>query len=211
MALYDDAGRISRYAFLVSIYTSLSGKSTDCFQASVLSLFALCLIAVFARFYVRIRVQKQLSTDDGFLLFGICSLISALGVLLPSMDTLYMFEALAYRVPTLKLPPDWRERTFHLHKMSTVALILAWCSIVSVKFSFLFLFRKLIDRIPKMMIYWWVVVIFNAVVAIYGAAICILTCPWFYDDRNRESGPGIAGYADQRHVQCNVTRGRIVG
>jgi hypothetical protein len=156
----------------------------------------LCLISIAARFYVRIRVQKQLSIDDGFLIFGICCLISALGVLLPFMDTLYLFEALAYRFPTVQLPPDWKQRTFNMHKMATVALILAWCAIASVKFSFLFLFRKLIDRLPNLMIYWWTVVIFNTVVAVYGAAICVLTCPWYYDDRNREFGPGIPGYAD---------------
>lgn len=160
----------------------------------------MCLIAVSARFYVRIRVQKQLSIDDGFLLFGMCCLISAFGVLLPSMDMLYVFEALAFQVPNLQLPPDWRQRTFDLHKMTTIVFMLAWCSIASVKFSFLFLFRRLIDRLPNLMIYWWVVVIFNAVVAVYGAAICILTCPYYYDDRNCEFGPGIARYADQRHV-----------
>ena len=120
--------------------------------------------------------------------------------MLPFMDTLYLFEALAYRVPTLQLPPDWKQRTLNMHQMGTVALILAWCSIASVKFSFLFLFRRLIDRLPNLMIYWWVVVIFNAVVAVYGAAICVLTCPWYYDDRSREFGPGIARYADQRHA-----------
>ena len=64
-----------------------------------------------------------------------------------------------------------------------IILILAWFSISSVKLSFLFLFRKLIDRLRYMVIYWWVVLIYVLAVTGYGAATYILVCPYFFDLR----------------------------
>lgn len=152
-----------------------------------MGLLVICLIAAATRFYVRIRVQKQVSIDDGFLLFGICCLISAVGILFTVVDNMYMVEALLYNEPNLQLPPDWIKRSFDYQKFATIALILTWCSIVSVKFSFLFLFGKLVDRVRPMVIYWWVVVLFNVAIAGYGASVYVLACPWFYSIKSSES------------------------
>lgn len=79
------------------------------------------------------------------------------------------------------LPADFIQQAFEFHKLVTVALILTWFSIVSVKFSYLFLFKRLIDRMPLMVIYWWVVAVFNGLISAYGAAVYIAACPDFYN------------------------------
>jgi hypothetical protein len=138
-------------------------------------------------------VQKQVSIDDGFLLFGLCCLISAVGILFTFMDSMYMVEALLFGDPAdLDLPPDWIQRAFDYQKMAAVSLILTWCSIVSVKFSFLFLFRRLIDRIRSLRIYWWIVLVFNIAISGYGAAVYIVACPHFYSMQARQFCPGKA-------------------
>ncbi|KAF7507791.1 hypothetical protein GJ744_010092 [Endocarpon pusillum] len=144
----DNAGRVSRHSYSV-----------------VLTLFALCLISATARFYVRVRVQKQVSIDDGFLLFGILCLAAAVGVMFTFIDSLYMLQAMQEGIPDLERPPDWLQRTFDCQKFLVLSLCLTWCTITAVKFSFLFLFRRLIDHIPRLIIYWWIVMVFNVAVA----------------------------------------------
>jgi len=179
---FDNAGRIPRPAFLVTTIPAIFVRSRIdwVFKASTLTLLIIVLLSATARFYVRIRIQKQMSIDDAFLLFGICCLISALGIIYTISNKMYLVESLLFKVPNLQLPPDWIQQSFDYQKFVAISLILTWLSIVSVKFSFLFLFRKLIDRVRYMVIYWWVVVIFNLAVAGYGASVYILACPWFY-------------------------------
>lgn len=56
---------------------------------------------------------------------------------------------------------------------------------MAVKFSFLALFKRLIDQIYCLKVYWWVVVAFNLAVTAYGAAAYIIPCPEF---RSRKMG-----------------------
>ena len=50
---------------------------------------------------------------------------------------------------------------------------------MTVKFSFLALFRRLIDRVPPLIKYWRVVVAFNLTVAAYGVSTYVIACPQF--------------------------------
>lgn len=119
-------------------------------------------------------MQKQLSLDDGFLLFGICCLTSSFGILFTFIDNMYLAEAMAFGVQVLEVPSDWVQRVLDYHKKTIVNCVLTWCTIASVKFSFLFLFKRLIDRVRPVVIYWWLVVVFNIAVTGYGAAVYIL-------------------------------------
>ena len=89
--------------------------------------------------------------------------------------------------PGVPLPSDFIEQAWDFQKLVAVALILTWTAIVTVKFSYLFLFKRLIDRVPYMMTYWWFVVVFNALISVYGAAVYIAACPNFYSIKSCES------------------------
>lgn len=147
----------------------------------------LCLISASARFYIRIRLQKQFSIDDGILLFGIACLVCAMVLLFTFIDKMYVVGASEAGLPGLVFPLDFLDQAFDFQKLVTVSLILTWCSIVAVKFSYLFLFRKLIDRIRPLVIYWWFVAVFNAMISAYGAAVYIAACPDFYSIEACES------------------------
>ena len=128
-------------------------------------------------------MQKQFSIDDGFLFFGAACLICAVAILFANgfTDKVYLVEAAVLGLSPSELPLDFPEQALTFEKLIIVILILSWCSIVSVKFCFLFLFRKLVDRVRPLVIYWWVVTLFNAAVSAYGVSVYILACPYFND------------------------------
>ena len=143
-------------------------------------LFALCLASACARYYVRVRVQREFSIDDGILLLGIACLIVAMGLLATFIDNMYVVGASeAGNIVGVPLPADFIQQAYYFQKMVTVALVLTWTAIVCVKFSYLFLFRRLISRLPHMTTYWWFAVVTNALISIYGGIIYGVACPHF--------------------------------
>ena len=138
-----------------------------------------------ARYYIRIVVQKEFGLDDGFLAFGTACLIAAMVVLYINMDNIYLREALIYAPALFATQPPDLNRILEFRKLATGSLILTWVAMMAVKFSFLALFKRLIDRIPILLKYWWFVVIFNLAVTGYGASVYVLPCPHF-------SGPKVS-------------------
>lgn len=48
------------------------------------------MCSVCARYYIRVYIQKQFSSDDGILLFGVACLVVAIGLLLKFADNMYI-------------------------------------------------------------------------------------------------------------------------
>ena len=139
-----------------------------------------------ARYYIRIVVQKEFTLDDGFLAFGTACLIAAMGVLYISIDNMYLTEALIYAPSLFATQSPDLNGVVEFRTLVTVSLILMWVAIVAVKFAFLALFRRLIDRFPPLLRYWWFVVIFNLAVGGYCVSIFFFPCPDFGDPRVSE-------------------------
>ncbi|KAF7591141.1 hypothetical protein BBP40_001915 [Aspergillus hancockii] len=89
--------------------------------------------------------------------------------------------------------PDWEQMSYDFHKWWAVCGILGWASFNSVKFSFLFLFKRMIDRMRVWRIYWWAVVVFTTGLVVYGFAAVYLSCPYFYDPRQFQCAERRAG------------------
>ncbi len=69
-----------------------------------------------SRFYIRLRIQKQFSVDDGPLIFGSCCLICALALIFGVMDIMYMLKALADGHKDFDIPSDLPESSILLPK-----------------------------------------------------------------------------------------------
>lgn len=179
MSPFDDTGRIHKRPLLVCEALNYVRGLTEIDQISNSVLFGVCLASVGVRYYVRFFIQKQLSIDDGILLFGVLCLITAIVLLYIFVDDLFLVEALEGNTIPANLPVDFLQRVSDFERLVVGALVLTWCAIISVKFSCLFLFRKLIDRLRPMVIYWWVAVGFNALVSIYGIIIYAGVRPWY--------------------------------
>ena len=128
-----------------------------------------------------------------------------------TIDKMYLVQALVFGVPGADIPPDILQQSYKFHKWITVTLMLAWCAIMAVKFSFLFFFRKLIERLRPMIIYWWVVTAFNVAILGYGIAVYYVACPYYNDPRLRTSnrhGHPQTQLLTPWLVQCSSAPGR---
>ena len=103
-----------------------------------------------------------------------------------TMDRMYMLVALQTRVAGIIPPVNWLQESYEFHKWVTVVLMLAWCAIAAVKFSFLLFFKKLISQVQGLNIFWWVTVVFNIGALGYGVAVYYVACPYYYDPRWRK-------------------------
>ena len=142
-------------------------------------MYCVAVFGVGARFYIRIRIQRTFSLDDGILLFGLCCLTCAEGLLFVYWDDMYVVEALLMRPAQATFSMNFMDNAFAYQKWVTTSLVLLWMAVASVKFSFLFLFRKLIDRLRPLVIYWWVAVASNLVAVVLGISNYLLACPQY--------------------------------
>ncbi|KAF2847072.1 hypothetical protein T440DRAFT_217109 [Plenodomus tracheiphilus IPT5] len=184
MAPQDSVGRIHKRAFVTT--TSV--------------MYAIAMIAVILRLFHR-TTHKQLDLDDAILSFGAMTLTTAFIIIqIHAVDRLYLVSGLDAQIPGVIPPGDppgndeaiW-QMTNDFHNWMTVTLALSWGSILAAKFTFLILFWKLIDRINKMKVYWYIVFVFNVGVCVYSALNLYLTCPYFND---------------RRLMQCNTEAGK---
>ena len=140
-----------------------------------------------ARFYIRVGLQKELSIDDAFLAVAISCLICSIVIMYSvALDKLYQIGAMSashsaidFPIDDVHVDPGLLQPVYSFLKWNTVDQTLCWCSIVAVKFSFLFLFRRLIDRIPRLITYWWFVIAFNIIAWGYGFSTYFLICPYY--------------------------------
>ncbi|KAL8769106.1 MAG: hypothetical protein Q9194_005537 [Teloschistes cf. exilis] len=137
-------------------------------------LLGICSLSVVTRFYIRIWAQRQFSVDDGLLAVAVCCLICSVVIMYSvGLDKMYQIQelsaalpfALSIGFPIDDMPQDsqFLQDSYDFLKWITVSQALAWTSVMAVKFSFLFLFRKLIDRMPALITYWWFVLTFNVI------------------------------------------------
>lgn len=203
MAPQDHVGRIPRDAFVVSSPTehplSHSGqKSNDqqemsllisSIQISTAILFGMCVLAIATRSVLRFWVQKQtFSLDDGFLFFAFACLLTAIVVVYKEvLHRMYYLIALQSGVPGVFPVPDALQIAYEFHKYVTVGNMTSWTAVMAVKFSFMCFFKKLIDRMPHMNKFWWVVILFHLACLGYGLASYYIGCPFYYDPRSRKS------------------------
>lgn len=152
-------------------------------KTTTIVFFIFAILSVLARTAIRLRYQKKLSIDDGFLYFAVVCLCAAVGLLWSFTDAMYFNQALFLSTQTPDFPSnfqallDFLEHRFH--KTSAAYLILAHTTIFSVKFSFLFFFRILVRRVQKMIIYWWTILGIMIFAWVVTLLVDILPCPYF--------------------------------
>ncbi|KAH8423132.1 uncharacterized protein LDX57_000888 [Aspergillus melleus] len=179
LQLQKTADRIPRRVFVIS--TSV--------------LLGLSLVAVIARFLIRFRVQRQLpNIDDLFLTLAIALLLISAGFLHEEViDRMYLIASLQRQAKEGEVipGPEWMQLASQFHKWITICSMTTWCTIMMVKFSFLFFFKRLIDFILRWWLYWIFVTLYNVGVLGYGVAIYYTSCPFFFDPRELQcvSGP----------------------
>ncbi|MCJ1466437.1 hypothetical protein MMC07_005056 [Pseudocyphellaria aurata] len=158
-----DVGRLSRNAFEVLIGFS----------------YGLAILAAVTRLILQVKIYRRLQVDDLFVIFA-CICLTASTVLA------YAKASILYWDQELHLNPS---RVYHLTEehvdiagplnrylrlfYSYTALL--WAAIFAVKFGYLAFFRRLVDRVRPLIIYWRVIIglsivsLFWCVISVYVA------------------------------------------
>ena len=173
ISISQDAFKVrpSRYATLAMQLILLKGVCG--------TLFASAIIAAIARTFIRVRTAAKFAFDDALLLFACVCLIASTGLLYRLIPNAYLYERLDLgQNVTLPFPiSDINKQTVLTVRILGAYTLLSWLVVFAVKFCFLFFFRALIDRLPRMIIYWRFVV---AITIIFGGvALCetYIACP----------------------------------
>ena len=135
-----------------------------------------------ARTVISVRDFRRIYADDVFLFLAILTLVAGTGVFYAVIDGL-MYEASVNGHTTVP-GPGFPHNLAAIHVKINTCVSLFWISVFAVKFSFLFFFGRLIDRVPKLKLWWW----FCIVVCI-PFAIANVVSPWIICSDYDESGP----------------------
>ena len=175
------------------------------------------MLAVVLRLSYRIT-RNQFAIDDAILVFGTITLLAAFIIMYDRiLNDMYLVRALEDQMPDV-IPPGnppgnmqaLLRLTNDFHNWGTAMFMLNWSSILAAKFTFLAFFWKLIDRIEKLKMYWWVAFVLNVVFCVYGMPVYILSCPYFNDpERISRYFPNLERDLLINTAQCNVITGLI--
>ena len=147
-------------------------------QGIIAALFGVAILIVAARIGTRWRLRQRLYLDDIFLLFGLACLCGATGIILVSVKKVFLTEAILvdklFKLTEGEANSVANTAPAIIHSF----LFLTWTVVISVKFSFLALFRLLIQRISwKITFYYWFVVVFTVLTWIFMVSEAFILCP----------------------------------
>lgn len=128
---------------------------------------------------IRVRLRQRLELDDGFLLTACICLTATTVLLFDLMPDLYLLQHLGQDSASVSMSSriDVFERIGWIGGMETAYIILLQVVIYSIKASFLSFFRRLIDRLGTIVIYWRVTASITAISFVFGACSTLITCP----------------------------------
>ena len=161
----------------------VTAKDIDFCQIVMGVLFSSALVAAIVRTCIRIKLRRRLYLDDAFLGLACFALTAATTVLYEELETLYLAEDfMQYYVSgdMADMPVDVKVATISLKYQRTdfVHWMLSWIVIFSVKFTFLAFFYRLLDRLPRFLLYWKMVVVANVAALLYCISYAFLECPY---------------------------------
>ncbi len=114
--------------------------------------------------------------DDCFLFLAVAALAGSAGLFYAAEPGLYMFDAI---VAGRLIPPvDFFQRAVNTATYGTTGLVMGWIAIFAVKFSFLFYFRTLVNRIHNLKTWWWCVFVICIPVAFTNIFGTFIVCPY---------------------------------
>lgn len=141
------------------------------------------------------KQSRRLELDDVFLIVAIITLSAFVGVVYTVRDLMYLsvYVSLGMKDPGFPLDGTFDpSKSFHYYgMMDEAASVLVWTSIFAIKFSFVFFFRKLTQRVRGIEIWWWIVVLALVPCALICMFLGFIICPTLNCNpaalRNREN------------------------
>ena len=141
-------------------------------------LFGLAILAFAVRTYIRIRILKQFSTEDYFLLFAVLCLCATTGLTVVGVQNVYDSLALILHGAGDTILFEILRKIPKISREENAVATLVWLVIFPVKLAFLFFFRRLINRLRNLTIWWWCVMVFTIPAGLSCIAASWVTCPY---------------------------------
>lgn len=139
-------------------------------------LYALAISAAICRSVIHVRLSQRLELDDGFLLTACICLTAATVFLFIFMSGAYVHQ-LGQDPNLASSRIDMGEKIDWSIDMGNTYLVLSQTVIFSIKASFLSFFRRLIDRLGRIIIYWKVTVTVTVIAFFFCASQAFISCP----------------------------------
>ncbi|KAL9593119.1 MAG: hypothetical protein Q9219_007672 [cf. Caloplaca sp. 3 TL-2023] len=144
------------------------------------TLFTIAILAAAARTFIRLRPIPKITLDDIILFFACVCLVASTGLLFELIPRAYVLERLTFGqldslpFPITRLPGEMIKTTAILHAYT----VLSWTVIYTAKFCYLVIFRALIDRLARMVVYWKAVVVTTVLLGAVCMCETFIACPY---------------------------------
>lgn len=158
-------------------------ESTEKSQIVTGILFGTAVTTAIIRLGIRLKIRRRLYLDDAFMGLACLCLLVATIILYTGFDILYIAEKEIddFIVKHRKEIADDVEPGavilllgYQRHLRWIVPIL--WLAIFSVKFSFLSFFHQLVDKLPRLLLYWRSIVLLNIAALIYFLSYNLLEC-----------------------------------
>jgi hypothetical protein len=138
--------------------------------------FCLAIIFAIARITLRLIKFRRVYPDDYFLFLAFGALVSSNALFFLAVPELYVFAGFTTGQTTLN--KDFFDSVTDTAVYACTAEILSWITIFAVKFSFLFYFRTLVDRLPKLTLWWRITLAVCIPVSVLSMCSTFIVCPY---------------------------------
>lgn len=139
--------------------------------------FGLAILSAILRTSIRIYKHRGTYADDYVFLLAILALIIGTGISFAAVPKIYDYESPAGD-DSLRYPDLLQDAT-RILSYGSVVNRLAWVTIFSVKFSYIFYFRNLLARVrvSKLRVWWWITMLSCVLVTIPFIFEYLFVCP----------------------------------
>ncbi|WPG99210.1 Hypothetical protein R9X50_00202100 [Acrodontium crateriforme] len=141
-----------------TLQQSVSMVSEPAILATIWALFAASVVFFLTRVCVRKKHFNRLFADDYFALAGLLFLLA--NAVVTTLMLPPMFELLQVSVGLEASTPEFMTHASRYLKYQFTSTLLFWTCLWSVKFCFLFFYRRLTDRLKVYRRMWWAVTVF---------------------------------------------------
>ena len=150
------------------------------------------MTAALARTLVHLRTRKPPQLDDYLLLLACICLTASTVLLYYGASSIYTAEALSLYAAVPPNTPsagstatgvepakmvELLKQVVLFERINWAYLALSWAAIFWVKLAYLSFFRPLVSRLPRLHLYWKVLVAFTFLVFIFLVLDAVVTCP----------------------------------
>ena len=137
--------------------------------------YGLAILGALTRLVLQLKLHHRLQLDDTFLIFACICLTASTVLCYANVGNLYWNQELNYHPSLLLyLMQEHVDVAAHVNAYQSVyesSTSLLWAVIFAVKFAYLAFFRRLVDRVCSLVIYWRIVVGLCAV----SFPICVIS------------------------------------